>query len=141
MKKGFPVVYYLVLKKNYMMPRGLTLIAIGYKYNARKDLSFIATEYTGGAQYIITYLSNYSDLFYNDYIHPTVHPRSVSKFLASVNEVDSQKNPDSLIQYCKITGFISVVGYGYVVQFLWGLILLISGNYFFMELIEINMKN
>ena len=48
-KKGFPVVYYLVLKKNYMMPRGLTLIAIGYKYNARKDLSFIATEYTGGA--------------------------------------------------------------------------------------------
>ena len=49
MTKGFPVVYYLVLKKNYMMPRGLTLIAIGYKYNARKDLYFIATEYTGGA--------------------------------------------------------------------------------------------
>ena len=39
--------YYLVLRSKPMVPGGRPLIAIGYKYNTRKVLSFIVTENEG----------------------------------------------------------------------------------------------
>ena len=41
--KEWLVISCLVLRRNPMVPGGRTLIAIGYKYNARKVLYFIVT--------------------------------------------------------------------------------------------------
>ena len=42
--KNWPGGSYLVLRSKPMVPGGRPLISIGYKYNARKDLSFIVTD-------------------------------------------------------------------------------------------------
>ena len=45
---------YLVLRSKPMVPGGRPLIAIGYKYNARKVLSFIVTDNTGSTKTLRT---------------------------------------------------------------------------------------
>ena len=49
--------YYLTLKRNYTVTRYRMLIAIGYKYNKKNDLSFVTTDDAGSTKYVITYLS------------------------------------------------------------------------------------
>ena len=44
--KEYPGSSYLVMWRNPMVPRGRPKIDIGCKYNARKVLYFIVTEYT-----------------------------------------------------------------------------------------------
>ena len=46
-----------------MITRNRTIIDIGYKYNARKVISFIATEDTVITKADTTYLSKYPELF------------------------------------------------------------------------------
>ena len=41
---------YLVLRSKHMVPRDRPLIAIGYKYNMRKVLSFIVTDNAGSTK-------------------------------------------------------------------------------------------
>ena len=53
-----------------MVPGGRPLIAIGYKYNARKVLYFIVTDNTGSTKTGIPYLSKYPDQFTNFAICP-----------------------------------------------------------------------
>ena len=53
-----PVDYYLILKRNPMVPKDMPLIAIVYKYNSYKVRSFVATEDKGSTKYGITCLSN-----------------------------------------------------------------------------------
>ena len=48
-----------------MVPGDRPLIAIGYKYNARKVLYFIVTENAGSTKTDIPYLSKYPDQFTN----------------------------------------------------------------------------
>ena len=62
------------------------------------------------------------------------------KFLGYVYEFDSHKNQGSLIKRCISSGLLSLVGYGYVRKLLWGLLLLIEGNYCVMGLRDINIK-
>ena len=54
--KNCPGGSYLVLRSKHMVPRGRPLIAIGYKYNARKVLSFIVTDNEGSTKTGIPYL-------------------------------------------------------------------------------------
>ena len=42
--KYLQVGYYLMIKRNYVVPGYRTIIDIGYKYNVRKVLHFIATK-------------------------------------------------------------------------------------------------
>ena len=49
---------YLVLKRKSVVPGDRPLFATGYKYNARKVLSFISTEDFGTKKAGIHYLSN-----------------------------------------------------------------------------------
>ena len=56
---------YLVLRSKPMVPRNIPLIAIGYRYNARKVVYFIVTEYTGRINTVSHYLSKYNDQFTN----------------------------------------------------------------------------
>ena len=50
--------YYLVFKRNPMVPGDRLLVANGYKYNDWKVLSFIETEEVGITKTTIPYLSN-----------------------------------------------------------------------------------
>ena len=59
--KDWPGGYYLVLRRKTMVPRDRPLIAIGYKYNARKVLSFIVTENAWSTQADLLYLSKYPE--------------------------------------------------------------------------------
>ena len=79
---------YLVLRSKPMVPGGRPLIAIGYKYNARKVLSFIVTYNAGRTKTGIPYLSKYPDQFTNVVIHPVACPLVISKNISAVNEFD-----------------------------------------------------
>ena len=69
---------YLVLRIKPMVPGGRPLIAIGYKYNARKVIFFIVTENAGSTKTGIPYLSKYPDQFTNVAIRPVAHPLVMS---------------------------------------------------------------
>ena len=74
-----------------MVTGGRPIIAIGYKYNMWKVLSFIVKENSDSTQAGLPYLSKYNDQFYNVAIHPVARPLFMSKFFGSVNEVDYHK--------------------------------------------------
>ena len=80
---------YLVLRSKPMVPGGQPLIAIGYKYNARKVLYFIVTDNVGITKTGIPYLSKYPDQFTNVSICPVALPLVMSKTISAVNEVGS----------------------------------------------------
>ena len=87
--KNWPGGSYLVLRSKPMVPGGRPLIAVGYKYNARKVLSFIVTDNAGRTKNGIPYLSKYPDQFTNVSIRPVARPVVMSKNISAVNEVDS----------------------------------------------------
>ena len=72
--KIWPGGSYLVLRSKPMVPGGRPCIAIGYKYNARKVLSFIVTENAGSTKTGIPYLSKCPDQFTNVSILPVARP-------------------------------------------------------------------
>ena len=79
--KDWPGGSYLVLRSKPMIPGGRPLIAIGYKYNARKVIYFIVTENAGSTKTGITYLSKYPDQFTNVSLRPVARPGVMSIFL------------------------------------------------------------
>ena len=72
--KDWPGGSYLILSRNHMVPGGRPLIAIGYKYNTPKVLSFIVTDNVGITEAGLLYLSNYLDQFTNVAIRPVACP-------------------------------------------------------------------
>ena len=52
---------YLVLKSNPIVTTDRTLMDVGYKYNSRKVLGFIATEGAGSTESVDSYLSCFPD--------------------------------------------------------------------------------
>ena len=72
---------YLVLSSKPMVPGYRPLIAIGYKYNAWKVLSFIVTDNVGSANTGIPYLYKYPYQFTNVAIHPVARLIGMSKHL------------------------------------------------------------
>ena len=65
------------------------LLAIGYKYNSPKALSFVATSGARSTTLGIHYLSKYPDQFSNVSIIPVARPLLMSKCFGLVNEADS----------------------------------------------------
>ena len=61
------------------------LLAIGYKYNSQKVLSFVATAGEGITTLGIPYLSKYTDQCSNISIYPVARTLLVSKCFGSVN--------------------------------------------------------
>ena len=88
--KGCPGGSYIVLRSKHMVPEERPLLAIVYKYNCQKVLSFVATLVgEGGTKLGIPYLSKYLDQFSNVSILPVACPLLMSKFVGLVNEVES----------------------------------------------------
>ena len=61
-----------------MVPGGRPLIAIGYKYTARKVLYFIVTDNARSTQACLPFLSKYPDQFTNVTIRPVARPLVMS---------------------------------------------------------------
>ena len=139
--KDWPGGSYLVLRSKPMVPGYRPLIAIGYKYNARKVLSFIVTENAGSTKTGITYLSKYPDQFTNVAIRPVARPLIMSKNILLLMRLTPTTNQGSLIWQWRSSGLLSVNGCGYVRQLLGELPLLIVGNYLVMGLRKTTMKN
>ena len=77
--KDWPRGSYLVLRRKHMVPGDRLLVAIGYKYNAQKFLSFIVTDDAGITKTGIPCLSKYPDQFTNVAIRPVSRPLVMSK--------------------------------------------------------------
>ena len=107
-----------MLKSKPMVLGDRPLIAIGYKYNARKVLSFIVTENTGSTKTGIPYLSKYPDQFTNFAIHPVARPLVMSKKILVLMRFNPATNQDNLIWHWRSGGLLNVVGCGYVQQLL-----------------------
>ena len=86
--KDWPGGSYPVLRSKPMVPGDMPLVAIGYKYNAQKVISFIVTDNSGSIKTGIPYLSKYPDQFTNVAICLVARPFVMSK-KSAVNEVDS----------------------------------------------------
>ena len=63
-----------MLRSKPIVPGGRPLIAIGYKYNARKVLYFIVTDNAGSTKTVIPYRYKYPDQFTNAAIRPVARP-------------------------------------------------------------------
>ena len=63
--KYWPGGSYLVMKSTPRFPGEITLLAIGYKYNSRKVIGFIATEGAGSTVQGDSYLSRFPDIYSN----------------------------------------------------------------------------
>ena len=77
--KYWPGGSYLVLRSKTMVPKDRPLISIGYKYNARKVISFIVTDNEVITKTGITYLYKYPDQFTNVAIRPVACTLVMSK--------------------------------------------------------------
>ena len=117
--KDCPGVSYLVLRSETMVPRYRPLIAIRYKYNARKVISCIVTDNSGRKNTGIPYLSKYPDQFTNVAIRPVARPLVMSNVFLMLIRLTPTTNQDNIIWHCRSGGLLHVVGCGYVRQLLW----------------------
>ena len=86
-----------MLRIKPMLPGDRPLIAIGYKYNARKVLSFIVTDNAGSTKTGIPYSSKYPDQFTNVAICPSARPLVLSKSFLLLMRLNPTTNQGSLI--------------------------------------------
>ena len=61
------------------------LLAIGYKYNSRKVLGFIATERAGSTEPSDPYLSSFPDIYSNVSVYPVVCPCLLDRYFNACN--------------------------------------------------------
>ena len=88
--KYWPGGSYLVMGSTPRVPGGRPLLAIGYKYNSRKVLGFIATEWAGSNEPGNSYLSCFPDIYSNFYVRPVVHPHSLVRYLNAYHAIENK---------------------------------------------------
>ena len=70
--KYWPGWSYLVMKSTPIVPGGRPLMTIGYKYNSRNFLGFIATDEARSTEPGDPYLYLFPNIYYNVSVHPVV---------------------------------------------------------------------
>ena len=83
--KDWPGGSYLVLKSTPRFRGESPLLAIGYKYNSRKVLGFIATEGAGSTEPVDPYLSRFPDIYSNVSVRPVVCPHLLGRYFNACN--------------------------------------------------------
>ena len=83
--KDWPGGSYLILKSTPRFPGESSLLSIGYKYNSRKVLVFIATEGAGSTEPGDPYLSRFPDIYSNVYVRPVVLPHFLGRYFNACN--------------------------------------------------------
>ena len=87
--KYWPGGSYLVLKSTPIVPGGGPIMKIGYKYNYRKVLFFIATEGSGSAEPGYPYLSCFPGIYSNVDDFPVVCPHLIGRYFNACNAIDN----------------------------------------------------
>ena len=85
--KDFPGGSYIVMNSTPRFPGGRPLLAIGYKYNSRKVLGFIATEGTSITEPGDPYLSRLPDIYSNVSVCPVVSPHLLGMYFNACNVI------------------------------------------------------
>ena len=83
--KDWPGGSYLVLKITPRFTGERPLPSIGYKYNYRNILGFIATEGAGSTEPGDPYFSCFPDIYYNVSVRPVVCPHLLGRYFNSCN--------------------------------------------------------
>ena len=78
---------YLVMKSNPRVPGGRPLLDIGYKYNSRNILEFIATEGAGSTEPGDLYLFRFPEIYSNVSFCSVVFPHLLGRYLNSCNAI------------------------------------------------------
>ena len=78
---------YLVTKSTPRVPVVRPLLAIGYKYNYRKVLVFIAAEGAGSNEPVYPYLYSFTDIYYNVSVRPVANPHLLDRYFNSCNAI------------------------------------------------------
>ena len=87
--KDWPGGSYLVLKSTPRFHGERPLLAIGYKYNSRKVLGFIAIEGAGSTEPGDPYLSRFPDIYYNVSVRPVVRPHLLGRYFNACNAIEN----------------------------------------------------
>ena len=87
--KDWPGGSYLVMKISPIFPVERPLLAIGYKYNSRKVLGFIATEGSRSTETGDPYLSRFPDIYSNVYFRLIVGPHLLVRYFNSYIAIDN----------------------------------------------------
>ena len=82
----FPSESHLVLE--CQAPSGVTLLAVGYKYNARKVLCFVATKDAGTTKPGNPYVAKFPDPHGNVMTRDVIRPSIISTYFESGNKID-----------------------------------------------------
>ena len=87
--KDWPGGSYLVLNITPIFPGERPLLAIGYNYNSRKVLGFIATEGARSTEPGDPYLSRFLDIYSNVSVRPFVFPHLLGRYFNACNAIDN----------------------------------------------------
>ena len=77
------------MKSTPRFPGEIPLLAIGYKYNYRKVIGFIATEGSGSTEPGDPYLSHFPDIYCNISVRPVVLPHFLGRYFNACNAIDN----------------------------------------------------
>ena len=83
---------YLVLKSTSRFPSESPLLSIGYKYNSRKVLGFVATEGAGSTEQGDPYLSFFPDIYSNVSVRPIVSPHLLGRYFNACNAIENHNS-------------------------------------------------
>ena len=83
--KDWPGGSYLVMKSTPRVPGGRALLDIGYNYNSRKFLGFIATGGAGSNEPGDPYLSHLPDIYSNVYVRPIFRLHFLCRYFNACN--------------------------------------------------------
>ena len=81
---------YIVLKSTTRVTGGIPLLELGYKYNYRKVLGFIATEGSRSTKPGDSYLSCFLEMYPNVSIRPVVLPQFLGRYFNDFNAIDNK---------------------------------------------------
>ena len=87
--KYWPEGSYIFMKSTPIVPGGRPLMSIGYKYNPRKVLFFIATDGAVSTEPGNTYLSCFPEIYSNVSVCSVVRPRLLGRYFNACNEIDN----------------------------------------------------
>ena len=85
--KDWPGGSYLIMKSNPRFPGGRPLLKIGYKYNSKKFLGFIAAEVSGSTEPDDPCISRFPDIYYNVSVCPVVFPHLLGRYFNACNSI------------------------------------------------------
>ena len=81
---------YLIMKSTQYCIGGIPLMAIGYKFDSRKVLGFVATERDVSTESGDPCLYRFPDMYYNVSIRPVVCTNFLGRYYNAYNAIDKQ---------------------------------------------------